>query len=198
MPGRWQWANQDLMRFCWRGADLLAGRLLLRYFFTGAVYRGTRCGTVAVHFLFLLKQLWKSHSLSHAMNKCPALFHLNTLSQVPRRQVVPTSGKDRPCLQAKGSFFLKYFLSLRDPEPSQEQEQELVRELLGRSIDIWNMNIWSGVAADTIDREKAFGLFIEGSFLFPGKTQELEQCQSAFGCHCLGKSYSKDSGSPLM
>jgi V/A-type H+-transporting ATPase subunit C len=189
---------EDLMRVLLARADLHNGRLLLRYFFTGAVYEGNPVwhgyGSLPVPFF---RQLWKSHSLSHAIDKCLSSEHpLSSAlaagcSHLRKGSTLPASER----------VFLSEVLSSLEEILNRHRNKNgnLVRELLGRSIDIWNMNIWSRVAADTIDREKAFGLFIEGGFSLPlERLRGSNNVSQLLGATVWESLIPKDSGSPLV
>ncbi len=154
---------EELMRALLARADLHNGRLLLRYFFTGAVYEGNPVwhgyGTLPVTFF---RQLWKSHSLSHAIDKCLSFEHPLSkalaagCSHLRKGSTLPSS--ERVFLSEVLSFLKEMLKRHRN------KNGYLVGELLGRSIDIWNMNIWSRVVTGTIERDKAAALFIDGGF----------------------------------
>lgn len=154
---------EDLMTVLLARADLHNGRLLLRYYFTGALYEGHPqwhgYGTLPVTFF---ADLWKSHSITHVIDKCLAFDHQlsralgRACGQVAKGSSLPAS--ERIFL----SGVLTYLGEILDRHRT--KDSALVRELLGRSIDIWNMNIWSRVAAGVLPGEKAGELFIEGGY----------------------------------
>ncbi len=157
---------EDLLRVLLSGADLHNGRLLLRFFFTGAIYEGSPMwhgyGTLPVSFF---RKLWSSsHSIDQVIDRCLAFPNPfsrplgKACSELRKGATLPAS--ERVLL----SGILAYLYVVLDRHRS--KNSGLVREFLGRSIDIWNMNIWSRAVSGTFPKEKAAGLYIEnGSYL---------------------------------
>lgn len=151
---------EDLLRVLLSGADLHNGRLLLRFFFTGASYDGNPMwhgyGTLPVNFF---RQLWSSHSISHVIDKCLAFPHplarplAGAASSLSRGIALPAS--ERVLLEG----LLEYLEQMLDRHKS--KNSSLVRDFLGRMIDIWNLNIWSRVAAGALEGDKAADIFID-------------------------------------
>ncbi|MDO9508530.1 MAG: V-type ATPase subunit [Thermovirgaceae bacterium] len=156
---------EDLLMVILSSADLHNGRLLLRFFFTGAIYDGNPLwhgyGTLPVSFF---RKLWSSHSISHVIDRCLAFPHPlsrplgKACSELRKGVALPAS--ERVLLTG----ILAYLNVILDRHRS--KDSGIVRDFLGRSIDIWNMNTWSRVISGSISKEKAAGLYIEkGSYL---------------------------------
>lgn len=155
----------DLLKVLLSGADIHNARLLLRFFFTGAQYEGNPMwhgyGTLP---LSLCRQLWNTRSISHVIDRCLAFPHplarplARAFSELGKGVALP--GCERELLVG----ILSYIDEILDNHRS--KNSAVAREFVGRSIDVWNMNIWSRVVTKILPAEKGSRQYIdEGSFL---------------------------------
>jgi V/A-type H+-transporting ATPase subunit C len=144
-------------------ADLQNGRLLVRYLFIGIPYemqpRWHAYGTLPVKFL---AQLWTSRSIAHGIDRCLAFDHplsralAKALDQVAKGSSLPT------CERVLLSGMLGYQEEVLGRYKT--KDSSLVRELLARTLDVWNLNIWSRVFAGVLQKEKAAEFYLEGGY----------------------------------
>lgn len=155
----------DLLGVLLSGADIHNGRLLLRFFFTGALYDGNPMwhsyGSLPIHFY---RQLWGIRSVPHVIDRCLALPSplarplARAFSELGKGVELP--GSERVLLAG----ILAYLNETLDRHRT--KNSAIVREFLGRSIDIWNMNIWSRVISGIMSVEKGSDLYIDnGAYL---------------------------------
>lgn len=147
-------------------ADLQNGRLLVRYFFIGIHYemqpRWHAYGTLPVKFL---ARLWTSRSIAHGIDRCLAFDHplskalARALDQVAKGSSLPA------CERVLLSEMLGYQEEVLGHYRT--KDAALVRELLARTVDVWNLNIWSRVFAGVLQKEKAAEFYLEGGFSLP-------------------------------
>jgi len=171
---------EDLMRVLLARADLHNCRLLLRFFFTGAISGGAPLwhgyGTLPVSFF---ERLWKSRSITHVIDKCLAFPHPmsrslgKACSELQKGSPLPVS--ERVLLVEIVDFFRQII------EKHRTKNGDVVREFLGRTIDIWNINIWSRAISGTMKIEKAKGLYISGGrFLAADKLENSSGPEELF------------------
>lgn len=155
----------DLLGVLLSGADIHNGRLLLRFFFTGAKYAGAPMwhgyGMLPVKFY---SQLWNMRSIAHVIDRClafPAPLArplASAFSELGKNGPLPES--ERVLLQGILDFFEGTIKRYRSKNAA------VAREFLGRSIDIWNLNIWTRVFSGILPAEKGSDLYIEkGAYL---------------------------------
>ncbi|HDQ93657.1 MAG TPA: hypothetical protein ENN89_05980 [Synergistetes bacterium] len=152
---------EDLMRVLLARADLHNCRLLLRFFFTGAVAGESPLwhgyGTLPVSFF---ERLWKSRSIAHVIDKCLAFPHPlskslgKACSELRKGSSLPVS--ERVLLVEVVDYFRQIIVKHRT------KNGDVVDEFLGRTIDIWNINIWSRKVSGTMEPGKTSGQFIPG------------------------------------
>ena len=162
---------EDLISVILSRADLQNGRLLVRYFFIGIPYemqpRWHAYGTLPVRFF---AQLWKSPSVAHGIDKCLAFDHplaralARALEQVVKGSSLPAS--ERALLSGM------LVCQERVLDSHRTKNSALVKEYLARTIDVWNLNIWSRVFSGVMQKEKAAELYLKGGFsLSPERLQ---------------------------
>jgi V/A-type H+-transporting ATPase subunit C len=152
---------EDLMRVLLARADLHNCRLLLRFFFTGGASSRTPLwhgyGTLPESFF---ERLWKSRSITHVIDKCLAFPHPlsrslgKACSELLKGSPLPVS--ERVLLEEVVEFFRQII------EKHRTKNADVVEEFLGRTIDIWNIHIWSRAVSGTMEPGKASRLYIPG------------------------------------
>ena len=168
----------DLLRVLLSGADIHNARLLLRFFFTGFPHNDNPMwhgyGTLPVSFY---RQLWNTRSISHVIDRCLAFSHplarsiANAFSELGKGVALP--GSERVLLIG----ILAYVEEVLDNHRS--KNSIVAREFLGRSIDVWNMNIWSRVVSGILQKEKGSVQYIDKGAFIPlnklNNSTDLEQ-----------------------